>query len=325
MTLNFALVNRMALANAIPFLEEVLPGGRVVGSEYVVRNPLREDNEPGSFKINWQSGYWCDFALGEGGSDLISLYAWVKGVSQGEARSAIADHFWMSLGLAPFVRARPIVPTWPRVITPVPTNVQSLAPRNHEVGRWDYRDADGRLLMVVVRFQDPAKGKAFVPYTYWEMSPGAFAWKAKALPTPRPLYGLDRLAKRPNARVLVVEGAGAADAAERLYPDYVAVTSGSATSAGSADWSALCGRDVYLVPDADMAGLGYVDEVARRLVPIAKFINILSLPAAIWGWVKPGNVEPGGWDFADPVPEGVDLRGLLDSALCWEEKTDGDA
>ena len=43
--------------------------------------------------------------------------------------------------------------------------------------------------------------------------------------TPRPLYGLDRLAARPDAPVIVCEGEKAADAAERLFPEYVAVTS----------------------------------------------------------------------------------------------------
>jgi hypothetical protein len=36
-------------------LDRYLPAGRWVGSEYVVRNPIRGDANPGSFKINRSS------------------------------------------------------------------------------------------------------------------------------------------------------------------------------------------------------------------------------------------------------------------------------
>ena len=42
---------------------------------------------------------------------------------------------------------------------------------------------------------------------------------------PRPLYGLERLAARPEVRVIITEGEKAADAAGALLPGWVAVTS----------------------------------------------------------------------------------------------------
>ena len=53
--------------------------------------------------------------------------------------------------------------------------------------------------------------------------------------TPVPMYGLDRLAARPEATVLLVEGEKTADAAELLFPGCVAITSqgGSNGAAGA--------------------------------------------------------------------------------------------
>ena len=67
------------------------PGGRVAGHEYVVRNPNRGDQHPGSFKINLRTGRWADFATGETGGDLIALVAWRYGVRQIEAAEHLAD------------------------------------------------------------------------------------------------------------------------------------------------------------------------------------------------------------------------------------------
>src|SRR4051812_39060573 len=69
-------------------LRRLLPGGGIQGGEYVVRNPRRHDRTPGSFKIRvtgTRAGAWADFATGDGGGDVISLVAYVDGVSQREA------------------------------------------------------------------------------------------------------------------------------------------------------------------------------------------------------------------------------------------------
>src|SRR5215469_11775491 len=50
-------------------------------------------------------------------------------------------------------------------------------------------------------------------------------WRWQSWPAPRPLYGLWDLAKRPDAPVMVTEGEKAADAASRLLPAFVVVTS----------------------------------------------------------------------------------------------------
>ena len=89
--IDFAGISSAALSNARLLLPKLIPGGSFGGREYVVRNPRREDQHPGSFKINFKTGVWKDFATGDGGADLISLAAHVWGCSQGDAARRLAD------------------------------------------------------------------------------------------------------------------------------------------------------------------------------------------------------------------------------------------
>jgi putative DNA primase/helicase len=65
--------------------------------EYVVKNPCRNDRQPGSFSINYKNGRWKDFACEDGGRDLISLAAYVRGSSQGEAARELAEKLGVPL------------------------------------------------------------------------------------------------------------------------------------------------------------------------------------------------------------------------------------
>jgi putative DNA primase/helicase len=78
---DFAGVNAAALRNGRWLVQELIPGGKFQASEYVVKNPRRNDREPGSFLTNYRTGVWKDFACGAGGSDLISLVAYVRNCS----------------------------------------------------------------------------------------------------------------------------------------------------------------------------------------------------------------------------------------------------
>ena len=232
----------------------------------------------------------------------------------------MAKQFWGNAGTSPSsinlsYMSKPTPtsdePTYPRPVSPVPLDARPLSRRKNEISRYPYLNAEGRLLYVAVEVPHALKGKAVIPWTWCEIRPGVFGWAAKGLKSPHPLYGLDRLAKRPGVPVIVVEGAKTADAAQRIYPDHVVVTSGSASSADGADWSDLQGREVTIVPDADKWGFGYAAQVETKLRGIAKCTYVISLPAEILAWVKPGKTTPGGWDLADPVPEGVNLATLL--------------
>ena len=87
--------------------------------------------------------------------------------------------------------------------------------------RWVYRDAAGAPLFAVARFNLANGKKEVLPYTFgrrvWTMKNGirrdVTEWHFKRPNLPVPLYGLDRLAARPNAPVLITEGEKKADAA----------------------------------------------------------------------------------------------------------------
>lgn len=90
-TADFARVARMALSQAPGILRRWLPDGRLYGKEYVACNPCRIDQRPGSFRINIESGRWADFATGDAGGDLVSLAAYLYGLTQVDACRRMAQ------------------------------------------------------------------------------------------------------------------------------------------------------------------------------------------------------------------------------------------
>ena len=90
--IDFARVNRAALAVLPWLLQRWLPDGRLRGTEYTALNPRRRDRSPGSFKVNVRTGLWADFAIkGASGSDVVSLAAYLAGISQTEAALRLAE------------------------------------------------------------------------------------------------------------------------------------------------------------------------------------------------------------------------------------------
>lgn len=88
--MDFAEINRAALAAFPAVLARILPGGKRVGSELVALNPHRADRHLGWFKVNLFTGKWADFASGDRGGDPVSLVAYVADVSQSEAARLLA-------------------------------------------------------------------------------------------------------------------------------------------------------------------------------------------------------------------------------------------
>jgi hypothetical protein len=159
-------------------------------------------------------------------------------------------------------------------------------------------DAGGRLLGLVSRFNLAGGDKTFRPLIFARRRRGGTPeWAWESWPSPRPLYGLQALARRPDAPVIVVEGEKAADAASKLLPGFVAVTSpNGSTSAGKADWAPLRGRRVVIWPDADVAGLA---RLARNAG--AAEVSILS----------PAPDVTAGFDAADALRDAWDEAKVL--------------
>ena len=166
---------------------------------------------------------------------------------------------------------------------------------------WQYFAANGSILRAVARFTKADGSKDIRPVTLWKYPNGKLGWKLKAEPdgVKRPLYGLDRLARRPDAPVLIVEGEKAADSAAERFPDFVAMTwPGGAKAVAKADWSTLAGRRTVVWPDADEAGATAAGDVRRALRGVAAACAVVELPPLM----------PDKWDLADEWPSVLDLR-----------------
>ena len=97
--IDFAAINRAALAHCPDLLSTVLPGGRPRGREYVTSGLSGGTGD--SLSITMDSGVWKDFATAEGGRDLISLIAAVRGIGQGEAARVLSEMTGISTAAAP--------------------------------------------------------------------------------------------------------------------------------------------------------------------------------------------------------------------------------
>lgn len=354
--MDFAAINRAALSSFESLLREWLPEGHRAGPEYKSTNPRRSDNREGSFSINVVKGVWRDFATDDGGGDPVSLYAYLfTNDNQLEAAKALADR----LGIVdaddrrprqPFKRsapsAMPAVPAedkkprevmW-EPVTPAPADAVEPPKAHPHRGVpehvWTYRDGAGAMLGFVYRFVTSDGGKEVLPLVWARhATSGRCEWRWMQWSEPRPLYGLDRLALRPDAPVLIVEGEKCADAPVLpvdLLPELVVVSwPGGGKAVRKVDWSPLAGRNVIIWPDCDAqrektskaevaAG---VDPKSKPLLPeaeqpgvktaeqIAGILAGLGCKARIVTIPAPGE-KPGGWDIADAIAEGMDAEVL---------------
>lgn len=167
---------------------------------------------------------------------------------------------------------------------------------------WRYSDD-----FYVIRWDKPGQKKSIRPCRWngekWE-------WKR---PTGKlPLFNLDRLRALPDAVVIVVEGEKAADAAAKLFPNFVVTTwHGGTKNWQTADWSPLRGRKVALWPDADAVGIIAMQSIAGAIE--AAELRLVRNPEGV----------PEAWDLADAdwSPEHA-LNWL--KANCYEPEPDLD-
>ena len=174
---------------------------------------------------------------------------------------------------------------------------------------WTYRDPDGATRGIVARYQNGAN-KDVVPF----FTRNGSGWIAGAPDEPRPLFGWDVLSNSESSRaVLVVEGEKCAAALHSL--GFVAVTSqGGSKAAAKADWTPLEGcKRVYLLPDNDSPGQGYIQAVAGCLSaldnpPELSIVELPGLPNAgdVVNWIQARLPE---WNGLDPIPEREPLAG----------------
>jgi DNA primase len=238
-----------------------------------IRCPFHDDPQP-SFGVNLRTGAFRCFGCDAQGGSILDFAMLRDGLTFDDARAALVQRYGIQPGAAPEPQRQPgAAPTKLRrqpkpgasPAAPIPPDALKDRPTKHSKhgppsATWVYRDAAGRPVAFVHRF-DPATGrKQFSPQTWTD----ARGWQWKAPPEPRPLYRLDALAARPDAPVLICEGEKAADAAAELLPDMVATaTMNGAQAPAKSDLSPLRGRRVAIWPDADDPGAAYARTVAE--------------------------------------------------------------
>ncbi|HWT29371.1 MAG TPA: VapE domain-containing protein [Methylophilaceae bacterium] len=292
-------------------VESWLPGGKYRGREYLIGDLRGSPGE--SLSINVDTGKWCDFAAGMRGGDMISLYAAINSLSQIDAARRLAeDHHVASAPARPVARAAE--PTMrlgkPPQGTPVPTRY-----RRQSGGRAGemvdlvvdvldaYPDVDGQPIMYIGRIEARGDRSKVIVQLSWNLDAGE--WWGAGFPDPRPLFGLDLLAARPDAPVMVVEGEKTAKAARSLIGHaYVVVTWPGGTNAWQkADWTPLHGRKALFFPDADAPGVNCMGSIIRAHHEKLKQTKVVDTTGM-----------PEGWDLADAVTEGWTTAKLVEWA-----------
>lgn len=125
----------------------------------------------------------------------------------------------------------------------------------------EYTDKDGKALYWRIRLKHPETNDKWI--RPMQLTQKGYTLKEPPYPEGKPLYRLHELVSRPQEPVIICEGELCADTLATL--GLLATTSGSAESAGNANWQPLAGRNVLLWPDNDEAGRRYVTIVASHL------------------------------------------------------------
>lgn len=300
--IDFSTINETALAKYPAIVEELLPGGRVEGHEFKARNPTRADARPGSFSININTGVWSDFATGDKGKDPVSLWAYVHGISQGEAAKMLGERVgvWKPAPARgkPNTGGKKEKKKFVKQVSPVPADAPE--PRDHyEHGkpskRWAYLDQTGGLIGYVCRFDLPDGSKQVLPLVFAEFEGGGRWWTWKSFAQKRPLYGLEKLAANPDALVAVVEGEKCADALQALFDPAQLVSvawPGGGKAVKLADFGPLRGRRVGIWPDNDEPGVVTAADICKQVEGLAASVSVMKTDLA---------GRPKGWDIADAV------------------------
>lgn len=298
---------------------------RARGSEYVGLCPFHDERTP-SFTLNPDKGFVhcfgcgahydaigyvmrtrrvsfvdaCD-ALGAGRSQLELLRTARQEQARQRQRAAVGG-VWIPLSPVPGEAPTLAGGADCRVWNPKRGHWWPMLPERADA----YRRADGALLGYVLRITLRG-GAKITPQVTWCIGPdGDARWCAHAFDTPRPLCGLDDLARQPDAPVLIVEGEKCRAAGAGALSGYAVVAwPGGSKGLRYVDWTPLAGRTLVLWPDADVPGrqamLGYRHYDGRYIDGVAQFAHAVG--AASIRYVDTSE-RPRGWDIADAL--GID-------------------
>lgn len=310
------------------------------GSEFKACCPFHKEKTPSFSVVPDEQFYYC-FGCGASG-DAIDFVVDFEQVGFREAVSRIVGDL-LDATAVPAQRQTVKAeekPEWVPIV-PVPADVKVKpkdifnSKRDGEwqkltaSKRWDYLDANGALIGCISRFEKSGGGKEVIPQSFCvNTETGEMSWRWLSFAKPRPLYGLNKIAKHQNAQVMLVEGEKACDAGQQKFIDagisldQVIVISwpGGGKAVPFVDWTPLTNRVVGLLPDADQQVYVDTHPKAGQLVPFLEqpgtvamldiFDRIADKAATVKFIVPPTGVKCG-WDLADEYPEGFQLLPFL--------------
>ena len=223
------------------------------------------------------AGRWIDHATGDRG-DVFGLYAVAHNlnVARDFAQILAECDAWAGGTPAPRAVVRHEVEA-ARPVEPEPDRVLEA--------KYVYRDKAGRKVCEVNR---------------WALSNGKKTFAVPGgMPSPRPLYGLERW--HASDIVVIVEGEKCVDALASIGVDATTLMGGANSTIEKTDLTPLAGKRVVLWPDLDAPGASLMDKLAGPLAALGCLVRRLTPPA----------MKPVGWDAADAVAEGFDVAGFL--------------
>jgi putative DNA primase/helicase len=276
---------RSALNDQLALLVlDIWPSGKRRQDKYLVGDVMGGPGDSLELLLSGpKAGLWTDRATNEGG-DIFDLIARYYSLDVQAEFPQVLDKARDWLG---------------RVSAMPPTAVaasQAKAPVVDELGpataKWDYQDANGKLIAVVYRYDPEPARKEFRP---WDV-----ARRKMSPPEPRPLYNQPGMLKADQ--VILVEGEKCAQALLEFGVCATTAMHGANAPVEKTDWSPLSGKHVLIWPDRDKPGWLYADHASQAIMRAgAKSCAILQPPAE----------KPDGWDVADAVQDGFDIAGFL--------------
>ncbi|OSM04467.1 AAA family ATPase [Magnetofaba australis] len=268
-------------------LRYLMPAGKVRHGQFHIGDVAGAPGESMKVELSGEkAGVWYDHAEGKGG-DILDLWARSRGIDpvtrfgdvMNEVRAWLGDPMRVTTSSAPSQRREP--------------PMDDLGPHT---GKWDYFDADGKLLVCVYRYDPPNRRKQFRPL---DVRTGK--WQAPTIQ--RPLYNLPGIAQADE--VVLVEGEKTAQALIDIGITATTSMHGSNAPVEKTDWSPLRGKRLIIWPDRDKPGWEYGQSASKAMKAAgAKSIAILIPPAE----------KPEKWDAADAVAEGMDIQTFLRDA-----------
>lgn len=270
------------LARLESVLATLFPAGRTRRGKFVIGDVLGSPGDSLEVVLDGdKAGLWTDRAEGSGG-DVFHLIGAHFGVD-------VQGDFARVLDLAEDLAGR--APTAPPRKAAKKAPIDDLGPAT---AKWDYLDAQGRLIAVVYRYDPPGRKKEFRP------------WDARrrkmAPPEPRPLYNQPGI--RNAAQVVLVEGEKCAQALIDAGVCATTAMHGANAPVDKTDWSPLAGKAVLIWPDRDKPGWDYAMAAAQAA---------LAAGAASCDVLLPPDDKPEGWDAADAVAQGFDVAAFIAS------------